>query len=58
DEDEVCMPDVMPSGGFLDGLDDYLDCYDGYEAQVYDLPEQVQAFCDQYDIRLNSRGRK
>ncbi|GJT41067.1 hypothetical protein Tco_0940932 [Tanacetum coccineum] len=32
DEDEVCMPDVMPSGGFLDGLDDYLDCYDGYEA--------------------------
>ncbi|GJZ08090.1 reverse transcriptase domain-containing protein [Tanacetum coccineum] len=33
DEDEVCMPDVMPGGGFLDGLEDDLDCYDGYEAQ-------------------------
>nr|GEW31750.1 hypothetical protein [Tanacetum cinerariifolium] len=56
DEDEVCMPDVMPGGGFLDGLKDDLDCYDAYEAQVYDLPKQVQAFCDQYYICLNSRG--
>ncbi|GKG46213.1 hypothetical protein Tco_0501059, partial [Tanacetum coccineum] len=27
DEDEVYMPDVMPGGGFLDGLEDDLDCY-------------------------------
>ncbi|GJZ73597.1 hypothetical protein Tco_0637743 [Tanacetum coccineum] len=54
DEDEVSMPDVMPSGGFLDDL----DCFDGYEAQVYDLPEKMQAFCDQYDIRIKSRDRK
>nr|GEW14177.1 hypothetical protein [Tanacetum cinerariifolium] len=33
-----------------------LDCYDGYEAQVYDLTPQEQALCDQYDIFLNSRG--
>ncbi|GJS77179.1 integrase, catalytic region, zinc finger, CCHC-type containing protein [Tanacetum coccineum] len=54
DEDEVCMPNVMPGGGFLDDL----DCYDGYEAHVYDLPKQVQAFCDRYNICMNSRVRK
>ncbi|GKF03981.1 hypothetical protein Tco_0034649 [Tanacetum coccineum] len=32
DEDEVCMSDVIPGGGFLDGLEDDLDCYDSYEA--------------------------
>ncbi|GKC04207.1 hypothetical protein Tco_0995817 [Tanacetum coccineum] len=58
DEDEVCMPDTMPGGGFLDDMEDDLDCYDGYETQVYDLLEQVHAFCDQYDIRLTSHGRK
>ncbi|GJR19949.1 zinc knuckle CX2CX4HX4C containing protein, partial [Tanacetum coccineum] len=52
---EVCMPFGMPGGGFLDDLEDDLDCYDGYEAQVYDLTEQEQAFCDRYDICLNSR---
>ncbi|GKA70040.1 zinc knuckle CX2CX4HX4C containing protein [Tanacetum coccineum] len=56
--EEVCMPDVIPGGGFLDGWEDDLDCYDGYEAQVYNLNEGEQAFCDQYDIRLNSRHRK
>nr|GEU34818.1 ATPase, F1/V1/A1 complex, alpha/beta subunit, zinc knuckle CX2CX4HX4C [Tanacetum cinerariifolium] len=44
--EEVCMPGVIPGGGFLDGLEDDLDCYDGYEAQVYDLTERGQAFCD------------
>ncbi|GJY02968.1 hypothetical protein Tco_0361120 [Tanacetum coccineum] len=39
-------------------LEDDLDRYDGYEAQVYDLTEQEQEFCDQYDICLNSRCRK
>ncbi|GJY44186.1 hypothetical protein Tco_0432399 [Tanacetum coccineum] len=38
--------------------EDDFDCYDGYEAQVYDLPEQMQSFCDKYDIRINSRVRK
>ncbi|GJT60832.1 zinc knuckle CX2CX4HX4C containing protein [Tanacetum coccineum] len=39
-------------------FEDDLDCYDGYEAQVYDLPEQMQTFCDQFGIRLRSRVRK
>ncbi|GJS29138.1 zinc knuckle CX2CX4HX4C containing protein [Tanacetum coccineum] len=56
--EEVCMPDGIPGGGFLDDLEDDLDCYDGYEAQVYDLTEQEQAICDRYDIRLHSRCRK
>nr|GEZ49633.1 putative reverse transcriptase domain-containing protein [Tanacetum cinerariifolium] len=45
-------------GGFPDDLEDDLDWYDGYEAQVYDLTEQEQAFFDCYDIRSNSRCRK
>ncbi|GJY71548.1 hypothetical protein Tco_0475251 [Tanacetum coccineum] len=61
DEDKVFLPDddmskyiSSTSRGFnLD--EDNLDCYDGYEARVYDLPEQMQAFCDHYDIRINSR---
>nr|GEY03720.1 zinc knuckle CX2CX4HX4C [Tanacetum cinerariifolium] len=57
-EDEVFMPGVIPGGGFLDDMEDDLDCYDGYEAHVYDLSEKEQAFCYQYDIRLNSRCRK
>ncbi|GKC42801.1 hypothetical protein Tco_1060523 [Tanacetum coccineum] len=55
DEDEVYMP---YGGGGMDGLEDDLDCYDGYKTQVYDLMPQEQAFWYQYDIRLNSRGRK
>nr|GEY86769.1 U5 small nuclear ribonucleoprotein helicase [Tanacetum cinerariifolium] len=50
DEDEVYMP---YGGGGIDGLEDDLDCYDGYGTQVYDLTPQEQAYCDQYDIRLN-----
>ncbi|GKC19406.1 zinc knuckle CX2CX4HX4C containing protein [Tanacetum coccineum] len=56
--EEVCMPDVIPGGGFLSELEDHLDCYDGYEAPMYDLTEQEQAICNRYDIRLNSRRRK
>ncbi|GKA21408.1 hypothetical protein Tco_0701397 [Tanacetum coccineum] len=55
DDDEVYMPH---GGGFIDGMEDDLECYDGYRTHVYDLKPQEQAFCDQYDIRLNSRGRK
>ncbi|GJR07607.1 hypothetical protein Tco_0790259 [Tanacetum coccineum] len=55
DDDEVYMPH---GGGFIDGMEDDLECYDGYRTHVYDLTPQEQAFCDQYDIRLNSRGRK
>ncbi|GKE47255.1 hypothetical protein Tco_1478513 [Tanacetum coccineum] len=55
--EEVCITGLIPGGGFLDGLEADLDGYDGYEAPVYDLNEQEQAFCDQYDIRLNSRHR-
>ncbi|GJZ30149.1 hypothetical protein Tco_0575196 [Tanacetum coccineum] len=58
DDEEVYMPDGMTGGGSMYGLEYDLDCYDDYETQVYDLTPQEQAFCDQYDIRLNSRGRK
>ncbi|GJS63492.1 putative reverse transcriptase domain-containing protein [Tanacetum coccineum] len=54
-DDEVYMPH---GGGFIDGMEDDLECYDGYGTHVYDLTPQEQAFCDQYEIRLNSRGRK
>ncbi|GKE03919.1 ATPase, F1/V1/A1 complex, alpha/beta subunit [Tanacetum coccineum] len=53
--EEVCMP---AGGGLLDDLEDELDCFDGYEAQIYDLTEQEQAICDRFDIRLHSRHRK
>ncbi|GJS36918.1 hypothetical protein Tco_0535300 [Tanacetum coccineum] len=64
DEDEVYMPDDVNSkyisstgGGFTLEVDD-LDCYDGYEAHIYDLPELLQAFCDHYDIHLKNHARK
>ncbi|GKD35057.1 hypothetical protein Tco_1250566 [Tanacetum coccineum] len=59
DEDEVLEPDdtsYMSSFGGGNQLED--DFSDGYEAQVYDLPGQLDAFCDQFDIRLKSHGRK
>ncbi|GJX03669.1 hypothetical protein Tco_0189585 [Tanacetum coccineum] len=59
DEDEVLEPDdtsYMSSFGGGNQLED--DFSDGYEAQVYDLPGQLDAICDQFDIRLKSRGRK
>ncbi|GJR11499.1 hypothetical protein Tco_0794151 [Tanacetum coccineum] len=63
DEDKVKFPDEETSrymsstggGGFCE-YD--LDFYDGYEAQVYDLPEQMQTFCDQFDIHIRSHVRK
>ncbi|GJY49643.1 hypothetical protein Tco_0439599 [Tanacetum coccineum] len=42
---DVGMPFGIPGGGIQDNLED-------------DLTEQEQAFCDRYDIRLNSRCRK
>ncbi|GJV14412.1 zinc knuckle CX2CX4HX4C containing protein [Tanacetum coccineum] len=54
--EEVCMPNHISGEGYR--LEDDLDGYDGYEAQFCDLNEQGQAFCDQYDIRLNSHRRK
>ncbi|GJT62569.1 reverse transcriptase domain-containing protein [Tanacetum coccineum] len=44
DDEEVYMPDGIHGGGFMDGLEDDLDCYDGYGTQVYDLTPQEQAF--------------
>ncbi|GJR04217.1 hypothetical protein Tco_0527201 [Tanacetum coccineum] len=35
--EEVSMPYGKPGGGFLDDLEDDLDCYDGYKAQLYEL---------------------
>nr|GEV58513.1 hypothetical protein [Tanacetum cinerariifolium] len=37
DDEEVYMPDGIHGGGFMDVLEDDLDCYDGYGTQVYDL---------------------
>nr|GEU44600.1 Gag-Pol polyprotein [Tanacetum cinerariifolium] len=61
DEDEVYEINddyTTPGGGGFSKEDDDLDCYDGYEAQVYNLYRKSQAFYDNYDIRLNSRVRK
>ena len=43
----------MEGGGFLNDMEDY---YDGYDDQVV-LPDKLQAICDQFDIRLNTRHR-
>ncbi|GJT49931.1 reverse transcriptase domain-containing protein [Tanacetum coccineum] len=40
DDEKVYMPEGMTGGGFMDGLEDDLDCYDGYGTQVYDLTPQ------------------
>nr|GEX30858.1 hypothetical protein [Tanacetum cinerariifolium]GFA16981.1 hypothetical protein [Tanacetum cinerariifolium] len=64
DEDEVYMPDEFKTkifsstGGKLTMKDDDLECYDGYETLIYDVPVKMQKFCDQYDIWLNSHVRK
>ncbi|GKF13552.1 hypothetical protein Tco_0055014, partial [Tanacetum coccineum] len=61
DEDDVYFPNEEYTSGLGGGFsldEDDLDCYDGYEAQVYDIPEGLHNYCDGYDIRLNSRGRK
>ncbi|GJX53024.1 retrovirus-related pol polyprotein from transposon 17.6 [Tanacetum coccineum] len=52
-KDEVYFPNEEYTSGMGGGFsleEDDLDCYDGYEAQVFDMPG--------YDIRLNSRRRK
>ncbi|GJX65907.1 RNA-directed DNA polymerase, eukaryota, reverse transcriptase zinc-binding domain protein [Tanacetum coccineum] len=61
EEDEVYCSNAeytsrVGSGFSMD--EDDLDGYDGYEAQVYDIPERLQTYCDGFDICLNSRGRK
>ncbi|PWA74463.1 nucleic acid-binding, OB-fold protein [Artemisia annua] len=53
-DDEVDKVLVMESGGFLDDMENY---YDGYDDQVV-LPDKLQAICDQFDIRLNTRRRQ
>ncbi|GKF55795.1 hypothetical protein Tco_0166135, partial [Tanacetum coccineum] len=64
DEDEVYLLDndmssfISSIGEGFNMEEDDLDCYDGYEAQIYNLPDQIQVFCDQYDIHLKSRVRK
>ncbi|GJX70191.1 zinc knuckle CX2CX4HX4C containing protein [Tanacetum coccineum] len=63
-EDEVYMPDdvnskyISSTGEGFTMEEDDLDCYDGYEAHIYDLPKQMQAFCDHCDIHLKSHARK
>ncbi|GJS57523.1 histone deacetylase 14 [Tanacetum coccineum] len=58
DEDDVYFPNEEYTSGLGGGFsldEDDLDCYDGYEAQVYDIPEGLHYYFDGYDIRLNSR---
>ncbi|PWA73408.1 RNA-directed DNA polymerase, eukaryota, Reverse transcriptase zinc-binding domain protein [Artemisia annua] len=52
-DDEVDEVLEMEGGGFLNDMEDY---YDGYDDQVV-LPDKLQAICDQFDIRLNTRCR-
>ncbi|PWA42791.1 hypothetical protein CTI12_AA541410 [Artemisia annua] len=52
-DDEVDEVLEMEGGGFLNDMEDY---YDGYDDQVL-LPDKLQAICDQFDIRLNTRRR-
>ncbi|PWA85419.1 hypothetical protein CTI12_AA149190 [Artemisia annua] len=52
-DDEVDEVLEMEGGGFLNDMEDY---YDGYDDQVV-LPDKLQAICDQFDIRLNTRRR-
>ncbi|PWA64299.1 zinc knuckle CX2CX4HX4C [Artemisia annua] len=52
-DDEVDEVLEMEGGGFLNDMEDY---YDGYDDQVV-LPNKLQAICDQFDIRLNTRRR-
>ena len=60
DEDEVFEPDddmagYMSSSGGVQQLEyDDFDFSNGYKAQVYDLLGQIDAFCDQFDIRIKS----
>ncbi|GKA63087.1 zinc knuckle CX2CX4HX4C containing protein [Tanacetum coccineum] len=49
---------ISSTGGGFSLEDDDLDCYDGYEAKIYNLSRKSQAFYDNYDICLNSRVRK
>ncbi|GJT92067.1 hypothetical protein Tco_1080912 [Tanacetum coccineum] len=64
DNIEVLLPDdemsryISSTGGGHILEEDDLNFYDGYEAQVYDLPKQMQSFCDQFNIQLNRRVRK
>ncbi|PWA68115.1 rossmann-like alpha/beta/alpha sandwich fold protein [Artemisia annua] len=61
DEDEVFEPNndmsryMSSSGGGQQLEADDFDFSDGYEAHVYDLPGQLDAFFDQFDIRLKNR---
>ncbi|GJX00802.1 ATPase, F1/V1/A1 complex, alpha/beta subunit [Tanacetum coccineum] len=49
---------VASASGEFTLEDDDLDCYDGYEAQLYDLSDEMQKFCDHYVVRLKSHVRK
>ncbi|GJW77382.1 hypothetical protein Tco_0139064 [Tanacetum coccineum] len=63
DEDEVFLKEdemnkyMSSTGGGQLLEEDDLNFYDGYEAQVYDLPGKMLAFCNQFDIRLNNCAR-
>ncbi|GJU31818.1 reverse transcriptase domain-containing protein [Tanacetum coccineum] len=45
-EDEVFLPEDYSNGGGFNLDEDDLDCYDRYEAQVYDLSEKMHAFLE------------
>ncbi|GJS67076.1 hypothetical protein Tco_0681640 [Tanacetum coccineum] len=57
-EASTSKPTSSKSGGGYQLEKDDLDYYDSYEAKIYDLPRQMRAFCDQFDIHVNNRVRK
>ena len=55
------IPDDNPTANFLSsagGGYELEDDYDDYADQIYDLPGQLGAFYDMYDIKLQGHGRK
>ncbi|GJS21480.1 zinc knuckle CX2CX4HX4C containing protein [Tanacetum coccineum] len=64
DGDEVFLPDdgfSLPSSSFGGGQqleDEILNAYDDYEDQFEEYSSLYQKFCDQFDFKLKSRGRK
>ncbi|GKA52477.1 zinc knuckle CX2CX4HX4C containing protein [Tanacetum coccineum] len=64
DGDEVFLPDdgfSLPSSSFGGGQqleDEILNAYDDYEDQFEEYSSLYQNFCDQFDFKLKSYGRK
>ena len=57
-DEENVLNTFDESMNLFGGGDDREDDYDDYPDQVYDLPGNLDAFYDTYDIKLQGLGRK